>query len=133
MRARSHSERVNRVRCFLASPLAFWDMASVRARSHSERSNSLRLRSCEPARILGAEVAFVRARSHSRRAISLKCRPREPARFLGAAEVFVRARPHSVRVNSSLPATASSLSHPKTYLPDCIPLFQDAKKYFLVG
>ena len=85
----------------------------MRARSHSERFNSLRLRPCDPARILGAEVAFVRARSHSGRANSPRCRPREPARFMGAEVAFVRAQSHSVRLHYSLPATASSVSYPE--------------------
>ena len=87
MRARSHSGRLR----LWPFPL---EMASVRARSHSERFNSLRLRPCDPARILGAEVAFVRARSHSGRANSPRCRPREPARILGAGVLLVRARSH---------------------------------------
>ena len=103
--------------CSHSGRLRLWpfplEMASVRARSHSERFNSLRLRPCDPARILGAEVAFVRARSHSGRANSPRCRPREPARFMGAKVAFVRAQSHSVRVNSSLPASASSLSYPE--------------------
>ena len=136
MRARSHSGRLR----LWPFPL---EMASVRARSHSERFNSLRLRPCDPARMLGAEVAFVRARSHFGRANSPRCRPREPARILGAGGPFVRARSHSgrassprcrsreparfmtaevafvraqlhsLRVNSSLPASASSFSYPE--------------------
>ena len=82
-----------------ASSLAFWEMASVRARSHSERLNSPRLRPCDPARILGAEVAFVGAGLHSGRANSPRWRPRELACFLGAEVAFVRARSHSGRAN----------------------------------
>ena len=67
-------------------------MLSVRARSHSKRLNFFRLRSCEPARILGAEVAFVRARSHSRCMNSPRCPSREPARILGVEVASVPAR-----------------------------------------
>ena len=122
-RARSHSERGGAVR---ACPLAFWarelsEVLFARARSRSGRGGVIsacplafpKCRSREPARILGAGVPFLRARSQSGRASSPRCRPREPARVMGAEVAFVRAQSHSVRVDSSLPASASSLSYPE--------------------
>ena len=66
------------------------------ARSHSELLNSLRLRPCEPARILGFRVSFLRARSHSGRVEYPMCRSCLSVRFLSAEVAFARARAGSI-------------------------------------
>ena len=152
MRARSHSGRLR----LWPFPL---EMASVRARSHSERFNSLRLRPCDPARILGAEVACplafrarelsevpsARARSHSGRGGAVRASPlafwaREfsevpsaRARSLYGRRDGFRASPIAFCAREFFSASKcqQSLVSRKSFFPYSIPLLQDAKKYLL--
>ena len=99
MRPRSHSGRGGGVR---ACPLAFWarelsEVPCARARPHSGRGGPVR---ASPLAFWAREFSKV----PSARDRSLYGR--------GAEMAFVQAQWHSVRVYSSLPACASSLSYP---------------------